>query len=89
MAALGYQGIRSDYQGALIEMPHKKPSKSKANPKPELTAVQRAENRAVSQVRIFVEYALGGRKRCNILAQRFRNRKENFEDDAIGICTAL
>ena len=49
---LGYQGIRSDYNGDLIEIPHTKPPKSKAKPKPELTAAQRAENRAVSQVRI-------------------------------------
>jgi DDE superfamily endonuclease len=86
---LGYQGIQSDYEGDMIEIPHKQPPKSKANPKPELTAAQRAENRAVSQVRIFVEHAIGGMKRFNILAQRFRNRKENFEDDSIGVCAAL
>ena len=86
---LGYQGIRSDYNGDLIEIPHTKPPKSKAKPKPELTAAQRAENRAVSQVRIFIEPAIGGMKRFNILAQRFRNRKEDFKDDSIGICAAL
>jgi hypothetical protein len=32
---LGYQGIQSDYQGAMIEIPHKKPRKSQANPAPE------------------------------------------------------
>ena len=86
---LGYQGIRSDYNGDLIEIPHTKPPESKAKPKPELTAAQRAENRVVSQVRIFIEPAIGGMKRFNILAQRFRNRKEDFEDDSIGICAAL
>lgn len=86
---LGYQGIRSDYNGDLIEIPPTQPPKSKVNPKPELTAAQRAENRAVSQVRIFIEHAIGGMKRFNLLAQRFRNRKEDFEDDSIGICAAL
>ncbi|PON15441.1 hypothetical protein C2W62_23830 [Candidatus Entotheonella serta] len=52
---LGSQGIRSDYNGDLIEIPSTKPPQSKANPKPELTAAHRAEDRAVSQVRIFME----------------------------------
>ena len=86
---LGYQGILSDYEGDLIEIPHKKPRKSKANPNPQLTASQRAENRAISQIRIFVEHAIGGMKRFNILVQRFRNRKENFEDESVGICAGL
>ena len=73
----------------MIEIPHKKRSKSKTNPNPELTAEQRAENYAVSQVRIFIEHAIGGMKRFNILVQRFRNRKENFEDDSVGICAGL
>lgn len=86
---LGYQGILSDYEGDMIEIPHKKPPKSKKNPNPELTAEQRAENYAVSQVRIFVEHAIGGMKRFNILVQRFRNRKKDFEDDSVGICAGL
>ncbi|PON18779.1 hypothetical protein C2W62_06275, partial [Candidatus Entotheonella serta] len=69
---------RSDYNGDLIEIRPTKPPQSKANPKPELTAAHRAEDRAVSQVRIFIEHAIGGMKRFNILAQRFRNRKEGI-----------
>ncbi len=86
---LGYQGILSDYEGDLIDIPHKKPRKSKKNSNPELTEEQRAENKAVSQVRIFIEHAIGGMKRFNILVQRFRNRKKNFEDDSVGICAGL
>jgi DDE superfamily endonuclease len=86
---LGYQGIQSDYEGEMIEIPHKRPRKSKTNPNPKLTVEQRAENRAVSQVRIFIEHAIGGMKRFGILVQRFRNRKENFEDDSVGICAGL
>ena len=86
---MGYQGILSDYEGELIDIPHKKPRKSKKNPNPELTEEQRAENKAVSQIRIFIEHAIGGMKRFNILVQRFRNRKDNFEDDSVGICAGL
>jgi hypothetical protein len=86
---LGYQGIQSDYRGEQIEVPHKKPRQSKKNPSPQLSKEQKATNKALSQVRIFVEHAIGGMKRYNILVHGFRNRKENFEDDAIGICAGL
>ena len=86
---LGYQGIQSDYEGEMLEIPHKTPRKSKTNPDPKLTVEQRAENRAVSQIRIFIEHAIGGMKRFGILVQRFRNRKANFEDDSVGICAGL
>src|SRR3989442_10975218 len=78
---LGYQGMQSDYNIDQIDIPHKKPRKSKKNPTPELSAAQKAVNKVLSQVRIFVEHAIGGMKRYNILVHAFRNRKENFEDD--------
>jgi hypothetical protein len=86
---LGYQGIQSDYEDDLMEIPHKKPRTRKTTPNPTLTVEQRAENRAVSQVRIFIEHAIRGMKRFGILVQRFRNRKENLEDDSVGICAGL
>lgn len=86
---LGYQGMQADYQIAQLDIPHKKPRKSRQNPHPELSAVQKAVNKAVSQVRIFVEHAIGGMKRYNILVYAFRNRKEHFEDDTIGVCAGL
>src|ERR671914_3011180 len=49
---LGYQGIQSDYRGDQIEVPHKKPRKSKKAPNPQLTEEQKATNKALSQVRI-------------------------------------
>ena len=72
-----------------IDIPHKKPRKSKKSPTPELSAAQKAVNKVLSQVRIFVEHAIGGMKRYNILVHAFRNRKENFEDDVIGVCAGL
>lgn len=86
---LGYLGIRTDYTGEQISIPHKKPRKSKHNLAPTLTNDQKAENRALSQIRILVENAIGGMKRYNILVDRFRNRRANFQDDVIAISAAL
>jgi hypothetical protein len=86
---LGYLGIQADYRGDQIDIPTKKPRKSKKTPTPVLSAAQKAVNKALSQGRIFVEHAIGGMKRYNILVHSFRNRKENFEDDVIGICAGL
>jgi len=47
---LGYQGIQTDYEGENLEIPNKKPLKSKKNPKPELTVEQKAEKRTISRV---------------------------------------
>ena len=86
---LGYQGILTDYVGNEIQVPHKKPRKSKKNPATSLSAEQRAENQALSKIRIFVENAICGLKRYNILVHRFRNHKESFDDDVIGIAAGL
>lgn len=86
---LGYQGILKDYGGEEIQLPHKKPRKSKKNPVTSLTDEQKAENQALSKIRIFVENAIGGLKRYNILVHRFRNHKKSFDDDVIGIAAGL
>lgn len=88
-ADLGYQGIVSDYSGEHIKIPHKKPRKSKKNPNPSLSDEQKRENCALRKIRIFVENAICGLKRYNILVHRFRNHRKNFEDDAVGIAAAL
>ena len=82
-------GIKTDYRGDQIDIPTKKPRKSKKNPAPQLSDEQKAANTALSQLRIFIEHAIGGMKRYNILVHVFRNRKTDFEDDAIGICAGL
>jgi len=86
---LGYLGIRTDYEGERIEIPTRKPRKSQQNPAPQLTEPQKAANRALSQIRIFVEHAIGGMKRYNILVHRFRNHTADFEDDAMALCAGL
>lgn len=89
LADLGYQGIQKDYEGVGIRIPAKKPRKSKNNPNPELSKEQKDENRNLSRLRIFVENAIGGIKRYNILIHAFRNMKKNFEDDVIALCAGL
>ena len=86
---LGYLGIQSDYCGDQIAVPTKKPRKSHKNPNPQLSDEQKAANTALSRMRIFIEHAIGGMKRYNILVHTFRNRIEHFEDDVIGICAGL
>ena len=86
---LGYLGMQSDYRGDRIDIPTKKPRKSQKHPNPPVSEEQKTANTALSQVRIFIEPALGGMKRYTILGQVFRNRKADFEDDAVGICAGL
>jgi DDE superfamily endonuclease/Helix-turn-helix of DDE superfamily endonuclease len=69
---LGFKGLEEEYEN--IEIPHKKPRGG------ELTAAQKAENRAFSGERVVVEHAFGGIKRYRAAAEIYRNRKENFDD---------
>jgi hypothetical protein len=84
---LGYQGIQKAYAAKTINLPHKKPRKSTANPHPSLTEEQKAENQAISRIRVVVEQAIGGLKRLGILVQRFRNHPADFVDE-VGIIGA-
>ena len=89
LADSGYQGITKDYEGENIQIPIKKPRKSKKNPNPTLTSEQRASNKGLSRRRIFIENAIGGMKRFNILVNRFRNRIKDFFNDVIVLCAGL
>jgi hypothetical protein len=86
---LAYLGMPKAYRGECIHLPNKKPRRSKKNPETHLSDEQKAENRALSQIRVFVENAIGGVKRYNILVHRFRNHKTNFDDNVIAICAGL
>jgi hypothetical protein len=86
---LGYLGFDKNYQTLKLNLPHKKPRASKANPNPSLTEQEKEENREMSSFRVVVENAICGLKRFNILVHAFRNRKENFEDDVILACAGL
>jgi hypothetical protein len=49
-----------DYNFMEVFIGHKKPRKSKKNPEPELTEIEKQWNKVVAQKRIFVEHAIGG-----------------------------
>ncbi|MDS4022223.1 MAG: transposase family protein [Candidatus Competibacter sp.] len=81
---LGYQGIKTDYLSPEnIDIPHKKPRKSKKNPDPQLTRKQKRENRQIGRVRVLVEHAIGGMKFFRVLTIRLRNRLKHLADDFI------
>ena len=86
---LGYLGICNDFIGENIEIPHKKPRKSKKNPVTSLTNEQKAENQQLTRVRTLVEKAIAGMKRFNILVHDFRNHQPQMDDDVIAICARL
>lgn len=69
--------------------PSRSPARARRTRSQKLSEDQKEVNRALSQIRIFVENAIGGMKRYNILVERFRNHKPGFDDDAIAICAGL
>ncbi len=80
---LGFTGFEKDYPDTLVIMPKKKP-KGK-----ELTADAKAWNRIVSGFRVLVEHAIGGVKRFGIVSDKFRNRKDGFDDKVMLISCGL
>lgn len=77
----GYQGFRPE--GVNIIQPTKKP-KGK-----ELTEEQKAENRKISSVRVLVEHVIGSTKRCRIVKDECRLRKNDFVKFVYHTCAAL
>jgi hypothetical protein len=75
--------------GERMALPPTKPRQSTKPPHPPWSAAQKAAHTAWSRVRILIEPALGGMKRSNILVHTFRNRREHFEDEGIGIGAGL
>ncbi|GAK49879.1 transposase [Candidatus Moduliflexus flocculans] len=86
---LGYFGAQKTYVAKEVNMPHKKPRTSKGNPSPALTDEQKTENREISRIRVLVEQAMSGLKRCHIVPHRFRNRLEDFVDTAVLLAAGL
>lgn len=77
----GYQGYRP--AGVTIIQPLKKP-KGK-----ELTQEQKQENRKISRFRVRIEHAIGSVKRCRIVKDECRLRKNNFVDTVFRTCAGL
>jgi hypothetical protein len=69
---LGFLGLQKAYDN--IRLPHRKPKGG------ELSAVQKEENRALSQSRVVCENAFAGVKRYNAVSGIYRNRIAQFDD---------
>lgn len=77
----GFQGYEPE--GVTTFQPKKKPRNG------ELTADEKLLNRAVSSLRVEVEHQIGGIKRCQIVVQKFRNRKDHYVDDVMETACGL
>ena len=55
----------------------------------ELYPWQKAINKAISKVRVGVEHAICGVKRCRIVADTFRNLRAGFVDEAMALASGL
>ncbi|MGZ8219771.1 MAG: transposase family protein [Methylomagnum sp.] len=87
---LGFQGIETDCPHArAIQIPHKKPKKSKANPDPDLTPAQKEHNRKLAKTRVLVEHAIGGMRCPHSLVHRSRNHLAHSLDAFIYIGAGL
>lgn len=71
----GFQGYAP--RGVEVLMPRKKP---KGQP---LDEAWKRINHAISRLRVRVEHAIAGVKRCRIVADIYRNLKAGFEDAVI------
>jgi len=86
---LGFNGIKKEYKAKRINIPHKKPRRSKNNPNPILTEKQKKENRKFARIRIVVEHAIGGIKIMHILKIKFRNWVNGFIDEVMEVSTGI
>lgn len=87
---LGFYGAKREYLFSdNIVMPHKKPRKSKLNPKTELSSDQKVENKLRAGKRIFVEHSIGGIKTFHCLANRVRSHDPIFIDNISWLSAGL
>ncbi len=80
---LGFLGFEKQFPGHRVSMPKRKPRTR------ELTQFTKEQNKRKSSVRVLAEHALAGVKRLRIVSDVFRNKKENFDDQAMFISCGL
>lgn len=80
---LGYQGIDKKYVCLKLSIPAKKPKGKKLSKK------QKKANRKKSQLRIFVENAIGGMKRYRFLSDRLRCHSIKLYNKIAGVAAGL
>ena len=77
----GFQGYEPPDAQTL--QPKKKPRGRELHP------VQKTINQLISRVRVTVEHAIAGIKRCHIVADLFRNRRRGFVDEVMLAASGL
>ena len=77
----GFQGYEPD--GVETLQPKKKPRGRQLHP------LQKTINQVISRVRVTVEHAIAGVKRCRIVADIFRNRRPGFVDEVMLAASGL
>ena len=77
----GFQGYEPPDTQTL--QPKKKPRGRELHP------IQKTINQVISKVRVTVEHAIAGIKRCHIVADLFRNRRSGFIDEVMLAASGL
>ena len=77
----GFQGYEPPDTETL--QPKKKPRGRELHP------IQKTINQVISRVRVTVEHAIAGLKRCHIVADTFRNRRQGFVDEVMLAASGL
>ena len=78
---LGFHGANDYYRNeSRINLPHKKPRKSKNNPEPKLTDAQLKHNQ---------QHAIGGMKSFHCLTHRIRNHLDSIIDSIFWLPAGL
>ena len=77
----GFQGYEPPDTQTL--QPKKKPRGRELHP------IQKTINQVISRVRVTVEHAIAGIKRCHIVSDIFRNRRRDFVDEVMCVASGL
>jgi len=80
---LGFKGFQKQFPGHVVSMPKRKPRTK------DLTEFAKEQNKKKSAIRVLIENALAGVKRLRIVTDIFRNKKKNFDDQAMLISCGL
>ena len=78
---MGFQGF--EVAGVVVIQPTKKPRGSN------LTAAEKEENRRINSIRVRIEHAISGIKRCRIVKDKLRLWREHFHDMVMETCCGL
>lgn len=85
---LGFFGAQKDY-GFMMDLPHKKPRRSRQRPTPTLSDAQKMANREHAKARVLVEHAIGGMKSFFCLTHRIRNQSMAIIDPLFELSAGL